>query len=113
MNNYDKYINDDLLSRVFKNRLEEEDKKELFDIDYNPKTVYYTCAANETEFNKKDSEEAIKLLNKLIEERRQLILEFFLKYNDTIFDTILNQYVGKTEQLEKPVFKLYPPYFSI
>lgn len=96
MNKYDKYINDDLLSKVFKNRLEEEDKKELFDITYNPKTVYVTCASTETKFNNEEFEKFLKTLNKGIEERRRLILEFFL-----------NEYVGKTEEVKKPVFSIY------
>lgn len=117
MNNYDKYINDDLLTRIFKSRLEDKDKDALFDNvfcnEFDSKTVYATCAVNEAKFYKKDFEEALKLLNKEIKERRRLILEFLLKYNDSIIDEIKNECVGKTEQPFEPVFKLYPPYFSI
>ena len=105
MNNYDKYINDELLSKIFKSRLEEQEKEDLFDIEYNPRKVYTTCA-NPASFNPDDAKEAMKLITEMLDAKRHLELLMMHWFDDSIFDIDLNEYVGKTEEVKKPVFSI-------
>jgi hypothetical protein len=83
MNDYDKYINDYLMSKIYKNRLEktnnnDNDFDNIFCNEYKSKVVTYTCASNETRIDKEELEKFLTHLKNQLEFKRKIsYLEYF------------------------------------
>ena len=91
MNDYDKYINDDLMSKIYKNRLEktnnnDNDNDDFDNVFYNKYTSkkVVTCVSNESKINYKELEEFLTIV------QNQLAAKRFLSYWECFCEPVFN-----------------------